>query len=463
VSIGLTPSRVARRGPAIVVLLAIVLGGLAGCRRGAVFDRRREGRFGTVRIYAPTAAPRGLVFLFSDVGGWDDALDRAARSLSDDGAAVLGIDLPEYLRNLAASGDGCHYLISEVEDLSKRVQHDLGSAGYASPILAGIGAGGTLAYAALAQSPAATVAGAVSVDPAPALVTRVPLCAGAPSESVPGGGYRYEPAAKLPGWWRVSAPAGIAAGLSHLATLVEDGGSPAERLVAAVAATLPAAGVPPAATPLADLPLVELPAERAGNVFAVIYSGDGGWRDIDKQIGEQLAQHAVPVVGVDSLRYFWRAKTPEQVARDLQRIVDHYGTAWRTPSVALIGYSFGAGILPFAYNRLPATDRARVALLALLGVEHRAAFEFKLSGWLGSGASDEVAPVLPEVQRLPPGLLLCVYGEDEPDTLCRDPALSGAEIVRTAGGHHFDGDYRALAQRILDAVARRTRPPVAPP
>ena len=36
------------------------------------------------------------------------------------------------------------------------------------------------------------------------------------------------------------------------------------------------------------------------------------------------------------------------------------------------------------------------------------------------------------------------------DTLCRDPALAGVQIIATTGGHHFDGDYEALARRILN-------------
>ena len=48
--------------------------------------------------------------------------------------------------------------------------------------------------------------------------------------------------------------------------------------------------------------------------MAVIYSGDGGWRDIDKDIAGALQEKGIPVVGVDSLRYFWSEKTPDQVA-----------------------------------------------------------------------------------------------------------------------------------------------------
>ncbi len=47
-------------------------------------------------------------------------------------------------------------------------------------------------------------------------------------------------------------------------------------------------------------------------------------------------------------------------------------------------------------------------------------------------------------------------------SLCRLPALAGTEVIRTAGGHHFDGDYQALAQRVLDGIEKRA-PGAVPP
>jgi len=425
---------------------------VGGCQRPAV-TQRPEGRFGSVRIYAPAAGRAdGMIFLFSAADGWNVALDGDAQALAADGNAVVGVDLPQYLRGLAASDDGCHYLLSEIEDLSKRVQRELGFADYRSPVLAGVGAGGTLAYAALAQAPAATVAGTVSIDAAPALGTRVPLCPGAPSTPADGGGFAYGPAARLPGWW-VASKAGLADALRALATPAPSEGPPATQLHGALRRLVLHEL---AAPPLADLPLVELPAAQPGELMAVIYSGDGGWRDIDKQIGEVLAAEGVPVVGVDSLRYFWRARTPEQIGADLARILAVYSARWQRPRVMLVGYSFGAGILPFAHNRLPADQRARVVQLSLLGVEPRAAFEFSVGGWLGDEPPPGSPEVLPELQRIPAALLQCVMGEDEPHSLCRDPALAGVEIIRTSGGHHFDGDYQSLARRLLEGARRRS-------
>jgi type IV secretory pathway VirJ component len=431
--------------------LLVLVVALAGCGRGAPPPETRDaGRLGPVALFRPDGAPRALVFLFSDAAGWSPAWTGAAETLRARGAAVVGVDLARYLAGLAASPDGCHYLVSELEERSQRWQRELGVDAYRSPILAGAGAGGTLAEAALAQAPAATLAGAWVADPAPALATRVPLCPGAPSHAVAGEGFAYDLPASLPG-------------ALHR---VEPGPAPApERLALALAAALDADGAE--AIALRGLPLVELPSARPGPFLAVIFSGDGGWRDLDKTIGEELAAAGVAVVGVDSLRYFWRAKTPERVAADLAAIVREYGKRWGRSQVALIGYSFGAGVLPFAVNRLPAAERARVVQLTLLGLEPRAPFAFHVAGWLeqvGVAADPyrDALPVLPELVRIDPRLVQCVEGADEPDSLCRAPELAGVERITTSGGHHFDGDYLALGRRILAGLERRAAARSAP-
>jgi len=387
---------------------------------------------GRVAVFAPHGEGAGLVYLFSDATGWNRGLDEIAQRSAGAGAAVVGVDLTSYLAGLAATrADQCHYTVAELEEWSHRLQRQLGFERYRSPILVGVGAGATLAHAALAQSPAATLAGAIGADPAPALATRVPLCPGAPSRATPSG-FAYDPGPKLPGFWRETQGAGIEEAIESALREQAEGDD----------------------VELADLPLVEMPAAAPAARFAVVYSGDGGWRDLDKEIGEYFAAHGTPTVGVDSLRYFWRAKNPDEVAADLARIVRHYQEAWNAREVLLVGYSFGAGILPFAMNRLPPDESAAVVQLSLLGLEPRAPFEIAVTGWLG-GLSDSAPAVLPEIAKLDLERVQCFYGEDEEQTLCLNPSLAAAEIVRTTGGHHFDGDYAALARLILEGAERR--------
>ncbi|WP_347402618.1 AcvB/VirJ family lysyl-phosphatidylglycerol hydrolase [Corallococcus macrosporus] len=59
---------------------------------------------------------------------------------------------------------------------------------------------------------------------------------------------------------------------------------------------------------------------------------------------------------------------------------------------------------------------------------------------------------LPEELRALKGLpVLCLYGDEElADSLC--PTLSGVAGTRAVllrGGHHFDGDYDAIARLVL--------------
>lgn len=205
---------------------------------------------------------------------------------------------------------------------------------------------------------------------------------------------------------------------------------------------------------LADLPLVLLPVSGRSPVMAIIYSGDGGWRDLDKQIGENLQSIGIPVVGFDTLEYFWQKKSPEVVAEGLADIISHFSALWAADDVLLIGYSFGADIIPFAVNRLADPERARIRQITLLAPGMKASFEIHVSGWVGASPGKDAPDIVPELRRLDPALVQCVYGvEEKAESACA--MLSHAEVIETPGGHHFDEDYDVLTRRIVDGLVRR--------
>jgi type IV secretory pathway VirJ component len=125
----------------------------------------------------------------------------------------------------------------------------------------------------------------------------------------------------------------------------------------------------------------------------------------------------------------------------------------------LIGYSFGAEVLPFLENRLPPDLQDKVELIALLGPGLTADFEFHLTDWLGNLSSKTARPILPEVEKLKEMKILCFYGEEEKESLCKD--LTGNLVVQVPfpGGHHFDGDYQDIAERIYGG--RQALPPAS--
>jgi len=202
-----------------------------------------------------------------------------------------------------------------------------------------------------------------------------------------------------------------------------------------------------------DIPVVEVPAGQATDTVTLFLSGDGGWRDLDRDVAGEMAKLGYPVVGIDTLRYYWQHKTPEQSATDLSELMQHYRQKWGTKRFVLIGYSFGADVLPAIYNRLPTEDQQRVDALMLLAFARSGSFEIEVEGWLGNAGKE--APTGPEMAKLPASKVICVYGEEESDESgCTEHTAVG-ERLKLPGGHHFDEDYPALAKRLIGEIEMR--------
>ncbi len=455
----------------------------------------RLGRFGRVLLERPKATPSQVVLLAAD--GARGPIDAVAREATERGALVVEFDAKAYLVAAGAARDTCTYAAADLEALSQRVQKQLALASYRPPILIGVAAGATLAYAALAEAPPNTFRGAISVGFRPYLEIEKPLCAGhglpiVPSPREDEKGFALGANPKIEQTWIVLLGESDPAAASQTADLVRRVSHAAVESVPGVGrafdeaalwlprfreawATLaaPAASVPPAAA-VADLPLIEVPASAgqspaslgstSSSTFAVILSGDGGWAGLDKELAGALAERGIPTAGWNTLSYFWNERTEAGMAGDLVRVLRHYQSAWRRDRVILIGYSYGAEVLPFMASRLPSDLAKQVVGVALLGPGPTTTFEFHVSNWLGSiaGTPTDQHEVLPEIRaaaaKLPAVPLLCLYGEKESDSLC--PAIRPplGRSLPFAGAHHFGGNYDEVADRLLAALGLGAAP-----
>ncbi|MBA1201378.1 virulence factor family protein [Pseudomonas capeferrum] len=202
-----------------------------------------------------------------------------------------------------------------------------------------------------------------------------------------------------------------------------------------------------------NIPVVEVPAGQTTDTVTLFLSGDGGWRDLDRNVAGEMAKLGYPVVGIDTLRYYWQHKSPEQSAEDLSELIQHYRQKWGTKRFVLAGYSFGADVLPAIYNRLAAKDQQRVDAVILLAFARSGSFEIEVEGWLGKDGNE--APTGPEMARLPAAKVVCIYGVEESDESgCTAPTAVG-ERLQLPGGHHFDEDYPALAKRLIEQIQAR--------
>jgi type IV secretory pathway VirJ component len=434
-------------------------------------DTLRYGRFGPVVLYRRDEHPSRVVLFLSGDGGWNQGVVTMAEALADMDALVVGIDIRHYLGALADAKEPCSYPAADFEALSQWAQQKLGFPSYVTPVLVGYSSGASLVYATLAQSPPGTFGGGLSLGFCPSLPTNRPLCRGngLVAAALRGRSLRLAATDSVAAPWIVlqgeidsSCPPAHAAAFvrgirgAHLVLLPHVGHGFAVRsrwMPRFREAFVRLTGAPRArdvSTPpeVRDLPLTELRSPNRSRELAVVISGDGGWAGIDRQIGETFAAQGIPVVGLNSLEYFWKARTPDQAGADLTRLLRHYLPAWNASRVLLVGYSRGADVLPFMVTRLPADLRDRVQVVALLGLSSRAGFEFHFADLLGGGEA-RGQPTVPEIRRLRGLRVLCVYGTDESNSACRGLPPHLASVVAVPGGHHFGGAYRDVARRIL--------------
>ena len=464
------------KGKTLLLLLPVLF--LHAGMTGAEEQTLAFGRFGTVTVYRPSPQPAHVVLFVSGDGGWNLGVVDMARELATLDALVAGIDITHYLAQIARGDEPCSYPAADFEALSKFVQKKFDFPRYVLPVLVGYSSGATLVYATVVQAPANTFRGAISLGFCPDLPLRKPLCRGSGLEwrvLDKGKGYSFLPASALQTPWialqgtidQVCNGAATQAFVSkvnngrivmlskvgHGFSVPRNWMPQFKEAFGRLAAQGEGASDVSETGPLKDLPLVELPAagESGASPLAVILSGDGGWAGLDREVAKVLAARGVPVVGINSLQYFWTPRTPEGAAKDLERVLRHYLASWRRKEAILIGYSLGADVLPFMVDRLPEDIRTRVALVALLGLGHTVNFEFHLTEWLHTPPGRHALPILPEVEELRGTKILCFYGEREKDTLCRelDPQL--ARAVPMPGAHHFGGDYDTIADTILGA------------
>jgi type IV secretory pathway VirJ component len=442
------------------------------------------GRFGALSLYVPPAEPEQVVLFVSGDGGWNLGVVDMARELARLNALVVGIDIRHYLKSLETGRDKCAYPAGDLEALGQFVQKKLGYRQFHRPVLVGYSSGATLAYATLVQAPSGTFSGTVSLGFCPDLLLRKPMCKGNGLfyKTDPKRGQIFGPATRLDDPWVVlqgdqdmDCPPAAAAEFvgkvegARLIRLPEVGHGfsvprnwlpqfkDAFARIARPASKVGSSRVQaPGEASVDDLPLISVAATQPGDTLAILLTGDGGWAGLDKALSATLAARGIPVIGWDSLRYYWTPRTPDAAARDLARILAHYQTVLKRNRFILMGYSFGADVLPFLVRRLPGELKSRIEKVVLLGPGTHAHFEFKLTDWL-AGADDGL-DIQREVAQLTGTPLLCLYGTEDRASLCPGLDAGTGRSVALPGGHHFDGDYAGLARLIMEPISPATLP-----
>lgn len=199
----------------------------------------------------------------------------------------------------------------------------------------------------------------------------------------------------------------------------------------------------------ADLPVIISKAKiDKEDKFVLFISGDGGWNSFSQKLVETYTSNGFNVIGLNSFKYFWKKKTPQQTADDLARILSTYENEWHKQKIIILGFSFGADVAPFIYTHLPETLKNKITLVQLISPSSFTDFEIHVADMLGSGNAVRSMNIAAEVNLINVPVI-CYYGEQETEKPLTTLKKSNLKTVILAGDHHYAKSYPEIVKNAL--------------
>jgi type IV secretory pathway VirJ component len=193
---------------------------------------------------------------------------------------------------------------------------------------------------------------------------------------------------------------------------------------------------------------------RRGEV-AVLFSGDVGFVGLGLGQGPDIARVieglGLPVYGVSSLKEFGAHRTLRQTVRIIDQAVREGMARYGADRVLLVGQSYGADVIASALPDLSADVRQALIGVVLVVPANSVYLRADPTTVSYRGPPDVISSSRAGPVNWTP--MLCIYGEEEPDSLC--PLLKGANqtVIASPGGHALHHDIA----RLRAALAQGTR------
>jgi len=202
------------------------------------------------------------------------------------------------------------------------------------------------------------------------------------------------------------------------------------------------------------IPVVPIPAAANNSLpMAFMISGDGGWSDFDYSIGKSLANRGIPVIGLDARKYFWNFKTPEVTTNEVINAIQYYKHLWKKSKFILVGYSYGACIIPFIATRLPGEMKGSLTGIYGLSPDLTVDFEVHVVDMIGIRRAADTFKVPEEMSKIKAFRPVCIFGDGEDAALRTRFTEAGAKVITVPGNHHYNFKADAPAEVIFREVA----------
>jgi type IV secretory pathway VirJ component len=182
--------------------------------------------------------------------------------------------------------------------------------------------------------------------------------------------------------------------------------------------------------------------------FILYISGDGGLNNFSTDLCGTINRAGYSISAVNAKSYFWDKKTPERTATDISLYLQRILQGRTNQQLILVGYSFGADVMPFIVNRLPDSLRKKLVAVILLAPSTSTDFEIHWSDIFG-GNSKRSMDVIAEINKMNVPKIVTLFGSDETSFPVKKIMLKNYSNEYLPGGHHFDGDTEEVGRTMM--------------
>jgi type IV secretory pathway VirJ component len=200
-----------------------------------------------------------------------------------------------------------------------------------------------------------------------------------------------------------------------------------------------------------DLPVTVWNADTQDKPLVFYISGDGGMNRFSTELCETINNEGYDVIALNARSYFYSKKTPEQTTIDFGNYLLQKIKVRTNQQIVLIGYSFGADVVPFILNRLPKNIHDKVIVSFLMASSGSTDFEIHWSDILG-GNSKRNMDVVSEINKLNGDRIVIISASDDHVLDINKITLNKYTREVLPGGHHFDGDTDEITKVIIKHV-----------
>lgn len=206
---------------------------------------------------------------------------------------------------------------------------------------------------------------------------------------------------------------------------------------------------------------------RSAATPVIFYSGEWGWRPLQQDIASYLASNGRFVLGMDSTEYFASLVPAKALAADFEKFRGFVNERAGRPAnaqVILVGFAFGAELIPYLMNE---TRAPGVKGAVLIAPDTKGAKVYRVTVQLKMDSPpEEQFDVGQEIERMAPLPVVLMEGTLDKDSAAKalvDSPRGPHKYVAVEGGDRQFHDVRAAFLAVLlDALHWIDQSPTPP-